>query len=299
MTMGSPIVLDGRTISKQIKEEIRQEVARMKKVGENSPHLAAVLVGSDDASRTYVNAKIKACQLVGFQSLLIELEASTTEQELLSQIEKLNEDSSIDGFIVQVPLPDHIDEQAITLAIDPSKDVDGFHPYNLGKLALGLPTYISATPNGILELLKRYNVETSGKHCVVMGRSHIVGTPMSILMGQKRKIGNCTVTLTHSRTENIKKITKSADILIVAIGKVGFVTANMVKKGAVVIDVGMHRVEDPTKKLGFRLLGDVKYDEVAPKCSHISPVPGGVGPMTIASLLMNTLQAAKSEKDNG
>ncbi len=292
--MATPIILDGKETSKQIKEEIRQEVDRIKSRGEKAPHLAAILVGSDGASRTYVNAKVKACELIGFQSTLVELDDSITQEELLSEVRKLNKDEGIDGFIVQVPLPNHIDEQAITLAIDPWKDVDGFHPENLGKLVLGLPTYISATPNGILELLKRYNIETSGKHCVVMGRSHIVGAPMSILMGQKRETGNCTVTLVHSRTQNIKEITKSADILIVAIGKVGFVTDDMVKEGAVVIDVGIHRVEDATKKSGFRLLGDVKYDEVAPKCSHISPVPGGVGPMTIASLLMNTLQAAKS-----
>ena len=290
----TPILLDGKTTSKQIKEEIKAAVDRTKEIGGKIPHLAAVLVGSDDASRTYVNAKVKACKLIGFESSLIELDASTTQEELLNQVQKLNKDESIDGFIVQVPLPDHIDEQVVTLAIDPSKDVDGFHPENLGKLVLGLPTYISATPNGILELLKRYRIETSGKHCVVMGRSHIVGTPMSILMGQKRDVGNCTVTLVHSRTQNIEEITKSADILIVAIGKAEFVTANMVKEGAVVIDVGIHRVEDATKKSGFRLLGDVKYDEVAPKCSFISPVPGGVGPMTIASLLMNTLQATKS-----
>ncbi len=291
--MATPTILDGKTTSKQIKEEIKQEVDRIKDKGGKAPHLAAILVGSDGASRTYVNAKVKACELIGFQSTLVELDASITQGELLSEVQKLNENKSIDGFIVQVPLPDHIDEQAITLAIDPAKDVDGFHPENLGKLVLGLPTYISATPNGILELLKRYNIETSGKHCVVMGRSHIVGAPMSILMGQKRETGNCTVTLVHSRTQNIKEITKSADILIVAIGKVGFVTGDMVKEGAVVIDVGIHRIEDATKKSGFRLLGDVKYDEVAPKCSHISPVPGGVGPMTIASLLMNTLQATK------
>lgn len=292
--MTTPTILDGKTTSKQIKEEIKVEVDRIKEAGKKVPHLAAVLVGSDGASRTYVNAKVKACELIGFQSSLIELEASITQEELINEVHKLNEDDSVDGFIVQVPLPDHIDEQAITLAINPAKDVDGFHPENLGKLVLGLPTYISATPNGILELLKRYNIETSGKHCVVMGRSHIVGAPMSILMGQKRDVGNCTVTLVHSRTQNIKEITKSADILIVAIGKAEFVTGDMVKEGAVVIDVGIHRIEDATKKSGFRLLGDVKYDEVAPKCSHISPVPGGVGPMTIASLLMNTLQAIKS-----
>jgi len=292
--MTTPIILDGKETSKQIKEEIKVEVDRIKAKGGRVPHLAAVLVGSDGASRTYVNAKVKACELIGFESSLIELEDDITQKELIAQVQRLNDDINIDGFIVQVPLPDHIDEQAITLAIDPSKDVDGFHPENLGKLTLGLPTYISATPNGILELLKRYDIETVGKHCVVMGRSHIVGTPMSILMGQKREVGNCTVTLVHSRTQNIKEITKTADILIVAIGKEGFVTGDMVKEGAVVIDVGIHRIEDATKKSGFRLLGDVKFDEVAPKCSFITPVPGGVGPMTIASLLMNTLQAAKS-----
>ena len=292
--MATPILLDGKTTSKQIKEEIKVEVDRIKEAGGKVPHLAAVLVGSDGASRTYVNAKVKACELIGFESSLVELDVSTTQEELLEQVRLLNEDSNIDGFIVQVPLPDHIDEQAVTLAIDPSKDVDGFHPENLGKLVLGLPTYISATPNGILELFKRYKIETSGKHCVVMGRSHIVGAPMSILMGQKREVGNCTVTLVHSRTQNIKEITKTADILIVAIGKPEFVTGDMVKEGAVVIDVGIHRIEDASKKSGYRLLGDVKYDEVAPKASFISPVPGGVGPMTIASLLMNTLQAVKS-----
>ena len=290
--MSKPIILDGKATSKQIKIEITEKVKSMVAKGKRAPHLAAVLVGDDGASRTYVNAKVKACEAIGFKSTLVELEESITEEELLKHVEKLNNDNELDGFIVQVPLPDHIDEQKITLAISPQKDVDGFHPENLGKLVLGLPTYISATPNGILELLKRYQIETSGKHCVVMGRSHIVGAPMSILMGQKRDQGNCTVTLVHSRTKNIKEITKSADILIVAIGKPEFVTADMVKEGAIVIDVGIHRIEDNSKKSGFRLLGDVAYEEVAPKCTHISPVPGGVGPMTIASLLMNTLQAA-------
>lgn len=290
--MSEPIILDGKETSKQVKLEIAEKVKNMVAEGKRAPHLAAVLVGNDGASRTYVNAKVKACETIGFKSSLIELNESVSEEELLKKVEELNNDPELDGFIVQVPLPSHINEQKITLAIAPQKDVDGFHPENLGKLVLGLPTYISATPNGILELLKRYNVETSGKHCVVMGRSHIVGAPMSILMGQKREQGNCTVTLVHSRTKNIKEITKSADILIVAIGKPEFVTADMVKKGATVIDVGIHRVEDSSKKSGFRLLGDVAFDEVAPKCTHISPVPGGVGPMTIASLLLNTLQAA-------
>lgn len=293
--MTSPIILDGRATSKQIKEEIADKVADMVADGDKAPHLAAVLVGSDGASRTYVNAKVKACEAIGFKSSLVELDESISEQELLNEVSKLNANPDIDGFIVQVPLPNHIDQQKVTLAIDPAKDVDGFHPENLGKLVLGLPTYISATPNGILELLKRYNVETEGKHCVVMGRSHIVGAPMSILMGQKKNPGNCTVTLVHSRTKNIGQITKSADIIIVAIGKPEFLKADMVKEGAVVIDVGIHRIEDSTKKSGFRLLGDVAYDEVAPKCSFISPVPGGVGPMTIASLLLNTLQAATNK----
>lgn len=293
--MTSPIILDGRATSKQIKEEIGDKVAEMVADGDKAPHLAAVLVGSDGASRTYVNAKVKACEAIGFKSSLVELDESISEQDLLNEVSKLNANPDIDGFIVQVPLPNHIDQQKVTLAIDPAKDVDGFHPENLGKLVLGLPTFISATPNGILELLKRYNVETEGKHCVVMGRSHIVGAPMSILMGQKKNPGNCTVTLVHSRTKNIGQITKSADIIIVAIGKPEFLTADMVKEGAVVIDVGIHRIEDSTKKSGFRLLGDVAFDEVAPKCSFISPVPGGVGPMTIASLLLNTLQAATNK----
>lgn len=293
--MTSPIILDGRATSKQIKEEIADKVADMVADGDKAPHLAAVLVGSDGASRTYVNAKVKACEAIGFKSSLVELDESISEQELLNEVSKLNANSDIDGFIVQVPLPNHIDQQKVTLAIDPAKDVDGFHPENLGRLVLGLPTYISATPNGILELLKRYNVETEGKHCVVIGRSHIVGAPMSILMGQKKNPGNCTVTLVHSRTKNIGQITKLADIIIVAIGKPEFLKADMVKEGAVVIDVGIHRIEDSTKKSGFRLLGDVAYDEVAPKCSFISPVPGGVGPMTIASLLLNTLQAATNK----
>ena len=292
--MAEPIRLDGKLTSQQIKDEIASEVEKLVKAGKKRPHLAAVLVGNDGASRTYVNAKVKACHAIGFESTLIELDENISENELLAKVEELNNNDDIDGFIVQVPLPAHIDEEKVTLAISPEKDVDGFHPENLGKLVLGLPTYISATPNGILELLKRYDIETEGKHCVVMGRSHIVGAPMSILMGQKRKPGNCTVTLVHSRTKNLEAITKSADIIIVAIGKPEFLKGDMVKEGAVVVDVGIHRIADDTKKSGFRLLGDVAYSEVAPKCTHISPVPGGVGPMTIASLLMNTLQASKN-----
>jgi methylenetetrahydrofolate dehydrogenase (NADP+)/methenyltetrahydrofolate cyclohydrolase len=252
-----------------------------------------VLVGDDGASRTYVESKVKACASVGFRSSLIELPASTTESELLDLIAGLNHDRELDGFIVQLPLPKHISEEKVTLAIDPRKDVDGFHPESLGRMVLGLPGFLPATPAGIVELLRHYGVPTSGKQCVVVGRSNIVGTPMSILMSRNTEPGNCTVTLAHSRTKDLAAITRQADILIVAIGKPEFVTADMVKDGAVVVDVGIHRITDTTKKSGFRLVGDVKFDEVAPKCSWISPVPGGVGPMTITSLLQNTLKAAE------
>lgn len=286
-------IIDGKKTSEQIKEEIAVEVKKRVDAGHKQPHLAAVLIGSDGASRTYVNAKVKACEKVGFKSTLIEKSADISEEELLSIVKKLNEDSDLDGFIVQLPLPDHIDEQKVTEAILPQKDVDGFHPSNLGKMVLNLDTLLPATPYGIMQLLERYKVETSGKHCVVMGRSHIVGSPMSILMARNTNPGNCTVTMVHSRTQNVKEITKQADILIVAIGKPEFVTADYVKDGAVIIDVGIHRVADDTRKSGFRLLGDVKFDEVAPLSSYITPVPGGVGPMTIASLLMNTLKASQ------
>tara|TARA_B110000014_G_C20108318_1_gene583275 strand:- start:593 stop:1465 length:873 start_codon:yes stop_codon:yes gene_type:complete len=288
-------IIDGKQTSLQIQEELSVEVNKIKNDGGRIPHLAAVLVGEDGASITYVNAKVKACERIGYKSSLIRMSSSTTQQELLDKIADLNNDMEIDGFIVQLPLPDHIDETAVTLAISPDKDVDGFHPQNVGRMALGLPTYLPATPNGIVELLKRYNIETSGKNCVVVGRSHIVGSPMSILMSRKDNPGNATVTLTHSRTKDITSITKEADILIVAIGKPEFVTADMVKDGAVVIDVGIHRIEDPSAKRGFRLKGDVKFDEVSEKASFITPVPGGVGPMTIASLLMNTLKAAQGK----
>lgn len=288
-------LIDGKATSAQIKEEIAEEVKKITTAGYKKPHLAAVLVGTDGASRTYVNAKVKACEKVGFDSSLIERDENITEQELLDIVENLNNDASIDGFIVQLPLPHHIDEQKVTEAIAPEKDVDGFHPTNLGKMVLNLPSFLPATPYGIVQLLERYEIETSGKHCVVMGRSHIVGSPMSILMARNSNPGNCTVTLVHSRTKNVEEITQSADILIVAIGKPEFVSANMVKEGAVVIDVGIHRIEDQSKKSGFRLLGDVKFDEVAAKASFITPVPGGVGPMTIASLLKNTLQAVKDK----
>lgn len=286
-------LLDGKATSNSIKEELAIEVEEILKSGGTVPHLAAVLVGSDGASETYVNAKVKACEKIGFKSSLYRLPESTTEAELLNKISELNNDDGLHGFIVQLPLPAHIDEQKVTEAIDPKKDVDGFHPENVGKMALNLPTYISATPYGIVQLLKRYNIETSGKNCVIIGRSHIVGLPMSILMAKKDNPGNCTVTLCHSRTSDIKSHTLNADIIIVALGVAEYLKGDMVKEGAVVIDVGITRVKDETKKSGFRLLGDVKFDEVAPKCSYITPVPGGVGPMTIASLLMNTMIASK------
>jgi methylenetetrahydrofolate dehydrogenase (NADP+)/methenyltetrahydrofolate cyclohydrolase len=287
------ILLDGKKTSSDIKDEITLEVSQLKKQGKKTPHLAAVIVGNDGASKTYVGAKVKACNRVGFLSTLVELSKDTSEASLLSKIEELNNDDDIDGFIVQLPLPKHIDEQKILMAVNPDKDVDGFHPTNVGKMALNLPTFISATPFGILELLDRYNVQTSGKHVVVIGRSHIVGSPMSILLSQKRKVGNATVTITHSRTKNLKEITLQADIIIAALGIPEFLTADMVKDNVTVIDVGITRVEDTTKKSGYRLLGDVSFEEVSKKSAFITPVPGGVGPMTIAMLLKNTLLAAK------
>ncbi|MCB0402585.1 MAG: bifunctional methylenetetrahydrofolate dehydrogenase/methenyltetrahydrofolate cyclohydrolase FolD [Flavobacteriales bacterium] len=286
-----PTIVSGTEVSNKVKDDIAREVEQIKTQGGKVPHLAAVLVGDDGASRTYVNAKVKACERVGFGSTLVKLDADISEAELLSEVERLNNDPDIDGYIVQLPLPKHIDEQKVTEAIAPEKDVDGFHPVSLGKMLLHLPGFLPATPAGILEMIKHYNIPTEGKHCVVMGRSHIVGSPMSVLMMRNDYPGNCTVTVVHSRTQNLKEITRQADILIVAIGKPEFVTADMVKEGAAVIDVGIHRIDDPSKKSGFRLLGDVKFDEVAPKCAYISPVPGGVGPMTIASLLKNTLLA--------
>lgn len=286
-------ILDGKATSAQIKEELAVAVKTLKEQGKKTPHLAAVIVGENGASLTYVNAKVKTCEAVGFESSLVKLPSDISEEALLSKIEELNNDQRIDGFIVQLPLPEHIDEQKVTEAISPEKDVDGFHPENLGKMVLNLDTFLPATPYGILKLLEKNGIETSGKHCVVMGRSHIVGSPMSILMGRNTNPGNSTVTMVHSRTQNMEEITKQADILIVAVGRPEFVTASMVKEGAVVIDVGIHRIEDASKKSGFKLLGDVKYDEVAPKCEAISPVPGGVGPMTIAGLMMNTLDAVK------
>ncbi|MCG1036700.1 bifunctional methylenetetrahydrofolate dehydrogenase/methenyltetrahydrofolate cyclohydrolase FolD [Polaribacter sargassicola] len=287
------ILLDGKKTSADIKEEIALEVRDLKNKGHKTPHLAAVIVGNDGASITYVNAKVKACERVGFESTLIRLSEETTEEELLNEIAVLNIDNDIDGFIVQLPLPKHIDEQKVLMAIDPDKDVDGFHPTNVGKMALNLPTFISATPFGILELLDRYNVETSGKHVVVLGRSHIVGSPMSILLSQKRKVGNATVTMCHSRTKNLKEITLQADIIIAAIGIPEFLKADMVKDNVTVVDVGITRLADSSKKSGFRLVGDVAFDEVAAKSDFITPVPGGVGPMTIAMLLKNTLLACQ------
>lgn len=285
------VLLDGKKLSKEIELEIAEKIQVLKNEGKKAPHLAAILVGEDPASQTYVNAKVKACERVGFESSLIQLPATTSEEELLNKIKELNTDDDVNGFIVQLPLPPHIDEHKVTKAVDPLKDVDGFHPENVGKMVLDLPAFISATPNGIVEILKRYKIETEGKHCVVIGRSHIVGSPMSILMAKNSYPGNCTVTLAHSRTQNLKEVCKTADILIVAVGKPHFVDETFVKDGAVIVDVGIHRVEDASKKKGFRLAGDVNYDNVKDKCSAITPVPGGVGPMTISSLMMNTLKA--------
>ncbi|MDG0998777.1 MAG: bifunctional 5,10-methylenetetrahydrofolate dehydrogenase/5,10-methenyltetrahydrofolate cyclohydrolase [Gammaproteobacteria bacterium] len=284
-------LLDGNLCAKEIREEISEEVLSLKEQGKRVPHLVAVLVGDDGASKNYVAFKAKDCDEVGFESTVMTLPETITENDLLKKITELNNDISVDGFIVQLPLPGHIDETKVILSIDPIKDVDGFCPENIGNLCLGLPTYISATPNGIMELLKRYNIETEGKNCVVLGRSNIVGTPISILMSRNTAPGNATVTLAHSRTENLIQLCASADILIVAIGKTEFVTKEMVKEGAVVIDVGQTRVPDQSKKNGFRNIGDVDFENVKHKCSYITYVTGGVGPMTRASLLQNTLKA--------
>jgi methylenetetrahydrofolate dehydrogenase (NADP+)/methenyltetrahydrofolate cyclohydrolase len=284
-------LLDGKKTSNDIKQEIAVEVAKIKSNGGKAPHLAAILVGTNGASMTYVGAKVKACKLIGFESTLIELPSETSEEILLGEIAKLNNDSDIDGFIVQLPLPKHIDEQKVLKAIHPDKDVDGFHPTNVGRMALDLPCFLPATPYGILELLERYEITTSGKNVVVMGRSHIVGRPMSILMSQKRKAGDATVTIVHSRTKDLKSFTQQADIIIVAIGISEFLKGDMVKEGVVIVDVGITRVPDASKKSGFRLAGDVDFESVSKKSSYITPVPGGVGPMTIAMLLKNTLLA--------
>jgi len=292
-------VLDGKKVSNDIKNEIAAEVQKMKDRGEKVPHLAAVLVGNDGASLTYVGSKVKACERIGFESTLVKMPSTTSEVELLAKIKELNENSDIDGFIVQLPLPPQIDTQKVLLAVDPDKDVDGFHPMNFGKMALDMSTFIPATPFGILELLERYNVDTKGKHTVVIGRSHIVGRPMSILMGRKGWPGNSTVTLTHSHTKNITQIISQADIVISALGVPNFLKAEMVKDDAVVIDVGITRVADDTRERGYRIVGDVDYENVSKKVSYITPVPGGVGPMTIAMLLKNTLLARERHRNNG
>lgn len=289
-------LLDGKKVSEDIKNEIAAEVAKMKERSEKVPHLAAVLVGNDGASLTYVGSKVKSCEKVGFESTLIKLPATISELELLKKIEELNQNDDIDGFIVQLPLPKQIDEQKVLMAIDPSKDVDGFHPENFGKMALDMSTFIPATPFGILELLERYNVQTAGKHTVVIGRSHIVGRPMSILMGRKGFPGNSTVTLTHSHTKNISQITTQADIIITALGVPNYLKAEMVKDDVVVIDVGITRVADETTEKGYRIVGDVDFENVSKKASFITPVPGGVGPMTIAMLLKNTLLAREMRR---
>ena len=286
-------LLDGKAVSAQMKREMAEEVAQIQAAGGKVPHLAAILVGHDGGSETYVAAKVKACAEIGFKSTLIRYEADVTEEELLRKVDELNHDNDIDGFIVQLPLPKHISEQKVIEAIDYRKDVDGFHPINVGRMSIGLPCFVSATPAGILELLKRYQIETQGKHCVVLGRSNIVGKPMATLMMQKAYPGNCTVTVCHSRSENLQEMCRMADILIVALGVPEFVKADMVKEGAVVVDVGTTRLPSSKTKSGFKLTGDVKFDEVAPKCSYITPVPGGVGPMTIISLMRNTLLAGK------
>ncbi len=284
-------LLDGRITAEGIRKELALAVQERKRNGKKIPHLAAILVGNDGGSLTYVGAKVKACDQIGFESTLIRYDDSVPEDILLAKVHALNEDKSIDGFIVQLPLPAHIDELKITQAIDPKKDVDGFHPVNLGNMVLNLPGFLPATPAGILELMKRNNIETEGKNCVIIGRSNIVGTPLSIMLGRNANPGNCTVTLAHSRTQNLQEICLKADILIAAIGQPDFVTADMVREGAVIIDVGTTRVEDLSRARGWRLKGDVDFDNVAPKCSYITPVPGGVGPMTIASLMINTLKA--------
>lgn len=289
-------ILDGKAISNKIKEEIAQEVIQIRERGEKVPHLAAVLVGNDGASLTYVGSKVRSCKKIGFESTLIHLPEETSEDELLQKVEQLNTDDTIDGYIVQLPLPRHIDEEKVLMAVHPDKDVDGFHPTNFGKMALDMETFISATPFGIMELLKRYEVDTEGKHAVVIGRSHIVGRPISILMSQKGKAANCTVTLTHSRTKDIKALTLQADIIVSALGVPHFLKADMVKEGAVIIDVGITRVPDETRERGYYITGDVDFESVSKKASYITPVPGGVGPMTIAMLLRNTLLARKRHR---
>ncbi len=285
------MIIDGKALSETIQEELRIQVEALTQKGKRAPHLAAILIGENPASAAYVRNKIRACEKVGFKSTLVQRPANISEEELLAMIADMNNDNLLDGYIVQLPLPEHFSEEKVTLAIDPRKDVDGFHPYNVGLMTIGKAQYLPATPFGILMMLERYGIETAGKHCVVVGRSNIVGTPMSILMSRNSKVGNCTVTMVHSRTKDLKAETLRADILIVAIGKANFVTADMVKDGTVVIDVGINSVPDSTTKSGQRLVGDVDFLAVAPKCSFITPVPGGVGPMTVSGLMMNTLKA--------
>jgi len=286
-------IIDGKATADEIKKEIALELAEIKASGGKIPHLVAILVGNNGASETYVANKVKSCEELGFKSTLLRFEPTISESDLLKEVVKVNQNDDMDGLIVQLPLPDHINPDRVMETIDHKKDVDGFHPINIGRMAKGLPAYISATPQGVLDLLERYKIETSGKHCVVVGRSQIVGLPMSILMQRNTKIGNCTVTLTHSKTKDLATVCATADILIAALGRAEFITAEYIKEGAVVIDVGLTRVEDSTKKSGFALKGDVKFDEVAPKCSFITPVPKGVGPMTIVSLMKNTLLSSK------
>jgi len=289
------VLLDGKQLARQIKDELAQKTAAQIAAGGKVPHLAAVLVGDNPASKVYVRNKVRSCEQVGFHSTLIRKPADITEAELLHIIEELNQDPGIDGFIVQLPLPDHLDEHKVTLAIDPAKDVDGFHPVNIGRMALGLPCYLPATPCGIVEMLDRYEIPTSGKEVVVVGRSNIVGTPISILLSRKGKVGNATVTLCHSRTADLAEHTRRADIIIASVGRPNTITADMVKDGVVIIDVGINRIDDPDSAKGYKLVGDVDFDGVSPKASYITPVPGGVGQMTVVSLLMNTLSASKKE----
>jgi len=288
-------IIDGKLLSEQIKTELAEEVKTLRERDHKIPHLAAVLVGDDPASLVYVRNKVKSCEQIGFKSTLIRKNANISESDLLKIVADLNKDKSIDGFIVQMPLPNHIDQSKVTLSIDPSKDVDGFHPENFGRMAQGLPCYLPATPYGIIQMIERYQITTEGKLCVVVGRSNIVGTPISLLLSRKTYPGNCTVTMTHSRTRDLAGEIRRADIIIAAIGIPQFIKADMVKIGAVVIDVGINRIEDVTRKKGYNLVGDVHYEEVAPKCSYITPVPGGVGPMTVTSLLMNTLKSCRKE----
>lgn len=291
------VLLDGKKTSRELREEIAADVAVLRQEGKKVPHLAAVIVGNDGASLTYVSSKVKACEQVGFQSTLVKLPEETTEEALLEKVKELNANADIDGYIVQLPLPKHIDEEKVLLAIDPKKDVDGFHPANFGRMALELESFIPATPYGIMQLLERYDIDTQGKHAIVIGRSHIVGRPISILLSQKGKYANATVTLAHSRTKDLKTLVLQADIVVSALGIPNFVTADMIKPGAVVIDVGITRVSDANTPKGYRIVGDVDFDQVAPKASFITPVPGGVGPMTIAMLLKNTLLARERSED--